>query len=152
MDMSLVADKGLVLLGCGKMGSAMLLGWLSDGLPAASVWVTDPKPSDWLKSTGVQINAELPVDPAIVLVAVKPQMMGDALPAIAAMGNGPTMFVSVAAGNSRRGSCARNVVAGGCGGVSSRARYSENRKFSTRQHNEGVNSVHGDFSVTTVTV
>ena len=62
------------------------------------------------------------------------------------------VIVSVAAGNSRRGSCARNVVAGGCGGVSSRARYSENRKFSTRQHNEGVNSVHGDFSVTTVTV
>ena len=60
------------------------------------------------------------------------------------------VIVSVAAGDSRRGS-ACNVVAGGCrGGVSSRARYNENRKFSTRQHNEGVNGVHGDFSVTTV--
>ena len=33
-----------------------------------------------------------------MLIAVKPQMMGDALPAIAAMGNGETLFVSVAAG------------------------------------------------------
>ncbi len=98
MDMSFVAKNGLVLLGCGKMGSAMLQGWLADGLPAASVWVIDPKPSDWLQSTGVQINSALPTNPAIVLIAVKPQMMGDALPAIAAMGNGKTLFVSVAAG------------------------------------------------------
>ncbi len=98
MDMSFVAENGLVLLGCGKMGSAMLRGWLADGLPAKSVWVIDPQPSDWLQSTGVQINDTLPGKPAIVLIAVKPQMMGDALPAIAAMGNGETLFVSVAAG------------------------------------------------------
>ena len=98
MDMSHVAANGLVLLGCGKMGSAMLQGWLSDGLPPASVWVLDPNPSDWVQSTGVRINADLPAHPAIVLIAVKPQMMGDALPAIAAMGNGETLFVSVAAG------------------------------------------------------
>lgn len=29
MDMDYVAEKGLLLLGCGKMGSAMLQGWLS---------------------------------------------------------------------------------------------------------------------------
>ncbi len=98
MDMQDVARKGLVLLGCGKMGSAMLQGWLDGGLPAASVWVIDPKPSDWLQGTGVHLNTDLPKSPAIVLIAVKPQMMGDALPAIAAMGNGGTLFVSVAAG------------------------------------------------------
>lgn len=98
MDMSFVAERGLVLLGCGKMGSAMLQGWLADGLPSASVSVIDPNPSEWLQSTGVGINAALPDKPAIVLIAVKPQMMGDALPAIAAMGNGETLFVSVAAG------------------------------------------------------
>ena len=32
MDMSVVAARGLVLLGCGKMGSAMLAGWLEQGL------------------------------------------------------------------------------------------------------------------------
>ncbi len=100
MIMDDVAKDGLVLLGCGKMGSAMLRGWLDGGLPPSSVWVLDPRPTDWLKSTGVQINSELPKSPAIVLIAVKPQMMGDALPSIAAMGNGKTLFVSVAAGTS----------------------------------------------------
>lgn len=98
MDMQTVASKGLVLLGCGKMGSAMLEGWLKDGLPVTSVFVLDPHPSDWLKGTGVHVNTDLPADPAIVLVAVKPQMMGEALPTLAAMGNGETVFVSVAAG------------------------------------------------------
>ena len=93
-----VAARGLVLLGCGKMGSAMLAGWLNGGLPAASVYVLDPYPSDWLRGTGVHINAELPSDPAVTLVAVKPQMMGDALPAMQALGNGQTQIVSIAAG------------------------------------------------------
>lgn len=97
-----IAGQGLVLLGCGKMGSAMLEGWLERGLPASSVWVTDPFPSDWLKKTGVHLNATLPDKPAIVLVAVKPQMMADALPSLKAMGNGDTLFVSVAAGTTIR--------------------------------------------------
>ena len=87
-----------MLLGCGKMGSAMLAGWLARGLPASSVWVLDPHPSDWLRSTGVHLNQDLPAAPAIVLVAVKPQMMAEALPTLREMGNGKTLFVSVAAG------------------------------------------------------
>ncbi|SEL62199.1 pyrroline-5-carboxylate reductase [Roseovarius azorensis] len=98
MTMDHVAENGLVLLGCGKMGSAMLQGWLAQGLPPASVWVIDPNPSEWLRGTGVHVNADLPGKPAIVLIAVKPQMMGEALPVLAAMGNGETLFVSVAAG------------------------------------------------------
>lgn len=76
----------------------MLAGWLAQGLPARSVWVNDPKPSDWLQSSGVEINKPLPPSPAVVLVAVKPQMMPDALPSLAGFGNGETLFVSVAAG------------------------------------------------------
>lgn len=98
MDMKNVAERGLVLLGCGKMGSAMLSGWLDGGLPAGSVWVVDPYPSDWVRSQGLHLNTDLPSDPAIILIAVKPQMMQEALPAIAAMGGGGTLFVSVAAG------------------------------------------------------
>ncbi|MEN9012959.1 MAG: pyrroline-5-carboxylate reductase [Yoonia sp.] len=98
MSMDDVAARGLVLLGCGKMGSAMLAGWLDGGLPASSVFVIDPFPSDWLRGTGVNINVDVPADPAVALVAVKPQMMGDALPTMQALGNGTTLFVSVAAG------------------------------------------------------
>ncbi len=100
MTQDAVADRGLVLLGCGKMGSAMLAGWLSGGLPATSVWVLDPYPSDWLKGTGVHINAGLPDDPAVVLIAVKPQMMGEALPALASLPKENCVVLSVAAGTS----------------------------------------------------
>ncbi|MEP1766754.1 MAG: pyrroline-5-carboxylate reductase [Sulfitobacter sp.] len=93
-----IAAKGLLLLGCGKMGSAMLEGWLGRGLPATSVWVVDPHPSDWLAGAGVHLNAEMPAEPAIVLVAVKPQMMAEALPTLKKMGNAETLFISVAAG------------------------------------------------------
>ena len=98
MQDSELARRGLVLLGCGKMGSAMLEGWLAGGLPPASVWVVDPKPSDWLQAQGVHLNAELPENPAIVLVAVKPQIMREALPTLATLGNADTLFLSVAAG------------------------------------------------------
>ena len=93
-----VAQNGLVLLGCGKMGSAMLQGWLAGGLPASSVWVLEPQPSDWLIATSVHLNQGLPAAPAIVLIAVKPQMMTAALPGLAALGNGKTLFLSIAAG------------------------------------------------------
>ena len=98
MNLDHVAQNGLVLLGCGKMGSAMLQGWLAGGLPALSVWVLDPQPSDWLKTTGVRLNMGLPAAPAIVLIAVKPQMMTAALPDLADLGNGKTLFLSIAAG------------------------------------------------------
>ncbi|OZA01838.1 MAG: pyrroline-5-carboxylate reductase [Rhodobacterales bacterium 17-64-5] len=95
-----VAREGLVLLGCGKMGTALLTGWLSAGVPAASVWVIEPNPSDWLKASGVHLNEGVPPAPAVALLAVKPQMMGAALPALQALGNGTTLFISIAAGTS----------------------------------------------------
>ena len=100
MTMNDVAERGLVLLGCGKMGSAMLAGWLGGGLPPQSVFVIDPHPSDWLQQQGVQINAALPDSPAIVVIAVKPQMMAAALPDIKALGTGQTLIISIAAGTS----------------------------------------------------
>ena len=93
-----VADQGLVLLGCGRMGSALLAGWLEGGLPPAAVWVVEPHPSDWLKGQGVHLNAPLPERPAIALVAVKPQAMAAALPALKPFGGGGTVVLSIAAG------------------------------------------------------
>lgn len=92
---------GLVLLGCGKMGSAMLQGWLAQGVDPRAVAILDPNPSDWVQSLtadGVVLNGDLPAAPAVVIVAVKPQMMGDALPVLQPMGDGATVFISVAAG------------------------------------------------------
>ncbi|PWK59539.1 pyrroline-5-carboxylate reductase [Roseicyclus mahoneyensis] len=100
MDFADISSRGLVMLGCGKMGSAMLEGWLNRGLPQASVHVIDPHPSDWLRAQGVKVNADLPADPAVLMVAVKPQMMGDALPLVARFGGGATLVLSVAAGTS----------------------------------------------------
>lgn len=98
MDFSELASRGLVILGCGKMGSAMLERWLRQGLSPDAVWVLDPQPSDWLKGTGVHINAGVPKAPAMALIAVKPQMMSDALPALKPLAQAGTLFVTVAAG------------------------------------------------------
>ncbi|NDU99975.1 pyrroline-5-carboxylate reductase [Pseudoroseicyclus tamaricis] len=98
MDIGKIGSRGLVLIGCGKMGSAMLEGWLKSGLPPDSVHVRDPKPSDWLVAQGVRINEALPENPAVALIAVKPQMMGEALPAASALGGGETLVISIAAG------------------------------------------------------
>ncbi|ATF17616.1 pyrroline-5-carboxylate reductase [Phaeobacter gallaeciensis] len=104
MQVSEIAARGIVLLGCGKMGSAMLAGWLDQGVSPDRISVIDPNPSDWLRQSGVHINAPLPEAgadaPGIVLIAVKPQMMGEALPQLQQLGNGETLFISVAAGTS----------------------------------------------------
>ncbi|MGV6888007.1 pyrroline-5-carboxylate reductase [Rhodophyticola sp. SM2404] len=98
MNFDDVKRRGLVMLGCGKMGSAMLQGWLGRGLAPSSVHVIDPYPSHWLLAQGVQINQAPPDDAAVVVVAVKPQMMIEALPQIARFGGGGSLIISVAAG------------------------------------------------------
>lgn len=92
-------QKGLVLLGCGKMGSALLRGCLRQGFPASSVWIVDPQPQAWLSDvSGLHVNAPLPEAPALVLVAVKPQMMAHALPGLSDLAGGTTVFLTIAAG------------------------------------------------------
>ncbi|MEM1077740.1 MAG: pyrroline-5-carboxylate reductase [Pseudomonadota bacterium] len=105
MSLDDVRRRGLFLLGCGKMGSAMLQGWLTQGIAPGSVWVMDPKPSDWLSglaAQGLHLNEGVPEALAIALLAVKPQMMGDALGAVTALGGGETLILSIAAGTSIR--------------------------------------------------
>lgn len=98
MALEQVAREGLVLQGCGKMGGALLAGWLDAGLPAASVHVIEPHPSDWLRATGVHLGGALPEVPAVAVIAVKPQSMGESLPRLKGLGNGGTLFLSIAAG------------------------------------------------------
>ena len=101
MGFERIAERGILLIGCGKMGTAMMEGWLAAGLSPSSIHVRDPNPSPRLSSLaeqGLYLNAPLPAAPALCLIAVKPQMMGEALPGIAALGGGPTLFLSIAAG------------------------------------------------------
>jgi pyrroline-5-carboxylate reductase len=96
VSLASIAERGVVLLGCGRMGSAMLAGWLARGLPPASVTVIEPHPSDWLSGSGVTIGGALPAAPAVTLIAVKPQAMDEALPSLRGLRD--TLFISVAAG------------------------------------------------------
>ncbi|GLQ33843.1 pyrroline-5-carboxylate reductase [Amylibacter marinus] len=103
MNLEKIQNNGLVLLGCGKMGSAMLAGWLEHGVALNAVYVLDPYPSDWLKNLaakGLNLNTDLPQDPAVCIIAVKPQMMSEALPSLIPMVAGDCLFVSIAAGTS----------------------------------------------------
>jgi len=101
MSFEILARDGILLLGCGKMGSALLEGWLAAGLPPASVHVRDPNPGPRLldlQGQGLVLNGDLTSAPALCLVAVKPQVMMQALPDIAALGGGQTVILSIAAG------------------------------------------------------
>lgn len=91
----------LILLGCGRMGSALLAGWLEDGMAPGRVTVIEPTPSDWLTGLagqGLVLNPGTVGTAEVAVLAVKPQMMGAAAPALAALGGGGTLVVSIAAG------------------------------------------------------
>ena len=98
MDLAHLNGRGLVLVGCGRMGGALLRGWLARGLAPRAVRVVDPAAPDWARERGVAVEGPMPPDPAVVVLAVKPQMMGGVLPDLRALGQGGTLVVSVAAG------------------------------------------------------
>jgi len=101
MTLQMVNDRGLLLLGCGKMGSALLQGWLDAGIRENAVVVIDPAPSPWVRALaekGLTLNPETTRPPAVCVLAVKPQMMDEALPLVGGFGGGETLFLSIAAG------------------------------------------------------
>lgn len=93
-----IGKGGMVLLGCGKMGGAMLEGWLQRGVEPGAVHVIDPQAPDWIAARGVNVNGDLPEAPAVVILAVKPQIMGEAIGQVAQLGGRETVFLSIAAG------------------------------------------------------
>jgi pyrroline-5-carboxylate reductase len=96
----------LLLVGGGKMGAAMLAGWLKGSLAAADVLVVEPfeqTRNHLTQSLGVTCVAdatEIPstVQPKTIVLAVKPQMMDAALPAYARFKGPDCLFLSIAAG------------------------------------------------------
>ncbi len=96
----------LLLLGAGRMGTAMLRGWLASGLPGRRIIVQDPAPSEealsLVRSSGAALNvaADDLTDVSVLVAAVKPQIMDEALSGIApALSAGRTpLILSIAAG------------------------------------------------------
>ncbi len=101
MSFDVINQRGLVLIGCGNMGSALLRGWLEHGLDVAAVTVFDPTPCDWLwrkEKCGLRLNMMPDQPPAIVVIATKPQKVGEALEQWRGETFKRTLFVSIAAG------------------------------------------------------
>jgi len=96
----------LLLVGGGKMGSAMMAGWLNGSLTPADVLVVEPfeETRKLLKDTlGVDSVADasgIPADaaPQTIVLAVKPQMMDEAIGDYARFAGPDCLFLSVAAG------------------------------------------------------
>jgi pyrroline-5-carboxylate reductase len=94
----------LLLIGCGKMGGAMLSGWLERGLSRAVV-VEPHAPAAAAfagRATVIPDAAAIPAGfaPAAVVFAIKPQEAPASLPAYARFAGGGALFVSIMAGRS----------------------------------------------------
>jgi pyrroline-5-carboxylate reductase len=92
----------LVLLGAGKMGFAMLEGWLVRGLDPRKLTVLEPQPVKSVKALtrrGAALNAQGRIAQATaIVIAVKPQSAPEALPALAPYVGKSTLAVSIMAG------------------------------------------------------
>ncbi|MEM8636753.1 MAG: pyrroline-5-carboxylate reductase [Pseudomonadota bacterium] len=107
VERTISKGRPIVLVGAGKMGGALLSGWLQSE-PGENFCILDPmlspEMSALVKDNGVVHHQSLPPDllASIVIVAIKPQMMTDVLPNLAHLiqngGSGQTIVVSVAAG------------------------------------------------------
>jgi pyrroline-5-carboxylate reductase len=93
----------ILLAGAGKMGGALLEGWLALGLAPKNIVVIEPAPAGHLTALadrGVRLNP--PPDRigevAAVMVAVKPQVAPEVMPALAPLVGAATVVVSIMAG------------------------------------------------------
>jgi len=97
------ASQPLALVGAGKMGGALLAGWLDRGLDPGAVVVVDPLPPP--DSAAILAKARIASIPAppniiarVIVVAVKPQIIAGVLPDLRRMIGPATAVLSIAAG------------------------------------------------------
>ena len=115
------ALKGsIVLAGAGKMGSALLTGWLKAGLSADRVVAIEPQPSPEISALarqGLRVNPAAGAirDVAALVLAVKPQIFGQASPQLKPFASAGTLVVSIMAGTTIAN------IAAACGGAVVRA-------------------------------
>jgi pyrroline-5-carboxylate reductase len=97
-----LAARPILLVGCGKMGGALLAGWRERKI-APNFLVVEPAAPDLvaadvtLHRTPDSLPADL-VPPAAVVFAVKPQSLGEVLPPYRGFVRPGTIFLSIAAG------------------------------------------------------
>jgi pyrroline-5-carboxylate reductase len=95
----------LLLVGAGKMGQAMLDGWLGRGLNPRKLAIVEPQPVKTIKALakrGAKINPKGAIEAAAVVVAVKPQVAPDAVPPLRASVGKGTLVLSIMAGRTLR--------------------------------------------------
>ena len=96
-----IEDKKIIIYGCGKMGGALLRGWLESGLKKKNFCVVEPKPSEWLTSltvSGLRLNSDQFLNPNICIIAVKPQQAKVLLSKLDSNTFKNTLFISLVAG------------------------------------------------------
>ncbi|MCA0432725.1 MAG: pyrroline-5-carboxylate reductase [Proteobacteria bacterium] len=102
--MSIPLKGSLVLIGAGKMGGAMLEGWLAAGVDPRQVAALDPAPpqevADLIARHAVRLNPSPAsiTDAEVVLVAVKPQVMDAVLTPLHGLAASKPLILSIAAG------------------------------------------------------
>jgi len=91
---------GILLVGCGKMGGALLAGWKKRRFNQ-SIAVVEPAPAPMPSGVKRHATADtLPKSfaPSAVVFAVKPQALAEVLPAYRRLADGGSVFLSIAAG------------------------------------------------------
>jgi pyrroline-5-carboxylate reductase len=108
--MTLNIGGTLLLAGVGNMGQALLSGWLDRGLDPRSIVAQDPAPPPRAKSllerNGIAVHptvTALAESPAVMVLAVKPQMMDEVLAPLARLAGKQTVVLSIAAGRTIAG-------------------------------------------------
>jgi pyrroline-5-carboxylate reductase len=103
-----VRTNKVMLVGAGRMGSALLKGWIAKGV--GPVIVVEPKPSAALKSLAKAKKITLVAVPSAVtakkfaacVVAIKPQVLKNEAPVLAGFARAGALMISIAAGTSTK--------------------------------------------------
>jgi pyrroline-5-carboxylate reductase len=94
----------LLLVGAGKMGGALLEGWLKQGLDPATVFIQDPAPPPEVQALAARHRIaaneapDLPAPPSVIVIAVKPGLIDTLMPELRPMIGEGTVVLSIAAG------------------------------------------------------
>lgn len=94
-------NKKILLVGCGKMGGALLGGLTRSGIRPALITVVEPTPDNKLRSLGVKFlnnSSDIGNDFDFCILAVKPQNFDEVVRSYKFLGNGKCVFISIAAG------------------------------------------------------